>query len=96
MITDSLQLEMKHKRISYFHSIGKISNEEYEKWIFSEDLNFEPKVINKEGLNISFKEVLAEMSNNRWLPVPIETNRWEEIIDLLKKIDNKLEAIRRK
>jgi hypothetical protein len=90
----SLDLEMKHKRISYFHSVGRISDEEYEKWILSEDMNFEPKVITKEELNSNFKGILAGMSNAQWFPV--EKNRWEEIIGLLKNIDDKLEAIIKK
>ena len=93
----NFRLSIKTQRISYLHSIGRISNEEYEKWILSESIDFEPVVISAEeagqktmkfigGQNIHFIE--SEESKQIRLLKRIE--------EILKENNRLLEEIRRK
>lgn len=90
----SLETEiiMKNQRIEYLRSKGRISEEEYKKWILSEDWNFEPKVL--------FSGEVVEKSKLDW-GQPYQQNSIMWVADyhvkthkLLEKILEKLEEIR--
>ena len=89
--TFEVNLEMKSQRINYLHSKGRISEEEYEKWILSTDANFEPIVMSAEEVAEKFKLDWGQFHNQplMWVADPHEKTH-----ELLEKILEKLEEIR--
>ena len=82
---------MKSLRIEYFYSQGRISKEEYEKWILSECWNFEPTILSEEEAKENFKrkwgEERAKGNNVQWISSPDnETDKLlKELIQITKE-----------
>ena len=91
LLIDHARLENKHKRIEYLYSKGRISEEEYEKWILSDDRNYEPKVMSTEEVTEKFKLDWGKFQNQplMWVADPHQKTH-----ELLEKILEKLEEIR--
>lgn len=80
-------LKQKNARITYLHSKGRISEEEYEKWLLSDSIDFEPVVKSSEEV----KEEWVKLLFNQ--PLHFATPKEDQIVILLEKISKQLEAI---
>lgn len=96
-----LKLSMKNRRIEHLHAVGRISNEEYEKWILSEDIDFEPKIMSEDEAKEGFRKKWLEATGNQ--PLQFIESPKDKTIELLEKILKEvkntnilLEQIRRK
>lgn len=93
---NSFDLEMKHKRINYYREKGRISEEEYERWILSTDVDFEPKVMSAEEVAQKFKATwnLDQLNNQPLMWVADSEGKThkllEEISKTLIRIEEKL------
>jgi hypothetical protein len=93
-------IQLKGKRIDYLHQQKRISDEEYEKWIMSEDPNFEPKVISKEEAEANFKRLWSLAMDDSPLQFVPDYGKQtvellEELVKQIKKSNDLLEEIRR-